>query len=124
MGAGGGKSFTCLTKNLDGLDDPHFRCTIFRRYYPELKRQGGLIDESKSVYKDFSGTYKSQAMEWNFPSGSKVSFSAIATDDDLYSWQGSQLVRALIDEAADKWTEKQVLFLLSRLRSAKSKIHP
>lgn len=123
-GAGGGKSFTCLTKNLDGLDDPYFRCTIFRRTYPELKRQGGLIDESKPVYKDFGGVYKSQAMQWVFPSGSQVSFSAIATDDDLGSWQGSQLVRALIDEAADKWTEKQVLFLLSRLRSAHSKIHP
>lgn len=123
-GAGGGKSFTTLTKNIDGLNDPHFRCTIFRRTYPELKRQGGLIDESKSVYRDFKGDYKSQAMQWVFPSGAQVSFSAIANDDDLGSWQGSQLVRALIDEAADKWTEKQVLFLLSRLRSAHSKIHP
>ena len=123
-GAGGGKSFTCLTKNLDGVDDPHFRCTIFRRTYPELKRQGGLIDESKTVYRDFKGIYKTQAMQWIFPSGAQVSFSAIASDDDLGSWQGSQLVRALIDEAADKWTEKQVLFLLSRIRSAHSKIHP
>ena len=63
-GAGGGKSFTCLTKNLDGVDDPHFRCTIFRRTYPELKRQGGLIDESKTVYRDFKGIYKtSNAMD-------------------------------------------------------------
>jgi predicted phage terminase large subunit-like protein len=124
LGAGGGKSFTCLTKNLDGLDDPYFRCTIFRRTYPELKRQGGLIDESKQVYRDFGGVYKSQAMKWIFPSGAEVSFSAISCDDDLGSWQGSQLVRALVDEAADKWTEKQVLFLLSRLRSAHSKIHP
>lgn len=123
-GAGGGKSFTTLTKNLDGVDDAYFRCTIFRRTYPELKRQGGLIDESKGVYRDFNGQYKSQAMQWVFPSGAQVSFSAIASDDDLGSWQGSQLVRALIDEAADKWTEKQVLFLLSRLRSAHSKIHP
>lgn len=123
-GAGGGKSFTCLTKNLDGVDDPFFRCTIFRRTQPELKRQGGLIDESKAVYREFGGDYKTQAMRWDFPSGSQVSFSAIASDDDLGSWQGSQLVRALIDEAADKWTEKQVLFLLSRLRSAHSKIHP
>ena len=29
-----------------------------------------------------------------------------------------------MDEAADKWTEKQILFLLSRLRSAHSKVHP
>lgn len=124
MGAGGGKSRICLTKNLDGINDPNFRCTIFRRTYPELKRQGGLIDESKEVYKDFKGEYKSQAMLWQFPSGATIAFSAIGSDDDLGSWQGSQLVRALVDECADKWTEKQILFLLSRLRSAHSKIHP
>ena len=124
MGAGGGKSATCLIKNLDGINDPHFRCTIFRRTAPELKRQGGLIDESRNIYKDFKGDYKSQAMVWRFPSGASIAFSAIASDDDLGSWQGSQLVRALIDEVCDGWTEKQVLFLLSRLRSAHSKIHP
>lgn len=122
-GAGGGKSFTCLTKNLDGIDDPNFRCTIFRRTQPELKRQGGLIDESKAIYKyDFDGEYKSQAMTWEFPSGAKISFAAINSDDDLGGWQGSQLVRVLIDEAADRWTEKQVLFLLSRIRSAHCKV--
>lgn len=122
--AGGGKSATCLIKNLDGINDPHFRCTIFRRTAPELKRQGGLIDESKSVYSDFAGEYKSQAMVWRFKSGASIAFSAINSDDDLGSWQGSQLTRVLIDEAADKWTEKQVLFLLSRIRSAHCKIYP
>jgi predicted phage terminase large subunit-like protein len=121
--AGGGKSATCLIRNLDGINDPHFRCTIFRRTAPELKRQGGLIDESQ-LYKEFGGEYKSQAMVWRFPSGASIAFSAIASDDDLGSWQGSQLTRVLIDEAGDKWTEKQVLFLLSRIRSAHSKIYP
>ena len=124
LGAGGGKSACCMIKNLDGIYDPNFRCTIFRRTAPQLKRQGGLIDESKNIYADFNGVYKTQQMTWEFPSGAKVSFSAINSDDDLSSWQGSQLVRALIDEAGEDWTEKQVLFLLSRLRSAHSKIHP
>lgn len=113
-----------MIRNLDGINDPHFRCTIFRRTYPELKRQGGLIDESKPIYSEFGGEYKSQAMVWNFKSGASIAFSAIASDDDLGSWQGSQLTRVLIDEAGDKWTEKQVLFLLSRIRSAHSKIYP
>ena len=124
LGAGGGKSRICLTKNLDGIADPHFRCTIFRRTAPELLRQGGLIDESQAVYKPFGGTWGSQKKLWTFPSGASIAFSAIASDDDLGSWQGSATTRFLIDECADKWTEKQVLFLLSRLRSAHSKIHP
>lgn len=123
-GAGGGKSTTCLIKNLDGIHDPHFRCTIFRRTAPELLRQGGLIDESRSIYSDFDGKFGSQKKLWQFPSGASIAFSAIANDDDLTSWQGAQLVRALIDEAGAGWTEKQVLFLLSRIRSAHSEIHP
>ncbi len=124
-GAGGGKSRICLTKNLDGIHDPKFRCVILRRYEPELKRQGGLIDESKNIYSHFTKLpYKTQAKLWEFPSGATIGFSAISCDDDLGSWQGSQLTRACVDEAGDKWTEKQVLFLQSRLRTVGSDIHP
>jgi predicted phage terminase large subunit-like protein len=124
-GAGGGKSQVCLTKNLDGIKDPKFRCVILRRYEPELKKPGGLIDTSKSIYTDFTKIdYKTQAKLWQFPSGAEISFGAISCDDDLGSWQGSQLTRIMVDEAGDKWTEKQVLFLQSRLRTVGSKIHP
>lgn len=123
-GAGGGKSRVCLTKNLDGIKDQAFRCVILRRYEPELKKPGALIDESRKIYPDFTKIpYKTQAKVWEFPSGATISFSAISCDDDLGSWQGSQVTRIMIDEAGDKWTEKQVLFMLTRLRS-ESKIHP
>lgn len=124
-GAGGGKTHICLTKNLDGIHDKSFRAVILRRYAPELKRPGGLIDESKSIYSDFTKIpYKTQAQLWEFPSGATISFSAISCDDDLGSWQGSQLTRVMVDEAGDKWTEKQILFLQSRMRTVGSKIHP
>lgn len=124
-GAGGGKTHICLTKNLDGISDKSFRAVILRRYAPELKRPGGLIDESKSIYSDFTKIpYKTQAQMWEFPSGATISFSAISCDDDLGSWQGSQLTRIMVDEAGDKWTEKQILFLQSRMRTVGSKIHP
>lgn len=123
--AGGGKSRICLTKNLDGIKDGAFRCVILRRTEPELKKGGALIDESKQIYTDFTKIpYKTQAKKWEFPSGAEISFGAIATDDDLGSWQGSQFTRVMIDEAADRWTEKQVLFMQSRMRTAGSKIHP
>jgi predicted phage terminase large subunit-like protein len=124
-GAGGGKSRICLTKNLDGIKDKEFRCVILRRYEPELKKGGALIDESKNIYNDFTKIpYKTQAKVWQFPSGAEISFGAISCDEDLGSWQGSQFTRVMVDEAADKWSEKQVLFLQSRMRTAGSKIHP
>lgn len=118
-----GKSHICLTKNLDGIFDPNFNCTIFRRTAPELQRQGGLIDESRHIYNDWHGEYKSQQKKWVFPSGAQISFAAISSDADLGGWQGSQLTRVLIDEAGTEWQENQVLFLMSRMRS-KSKIKP
>lgn len=124
-GAGGGKSASCLIKNLDGIKDRNFRCVILRRYEPELKKQGGLIDSSKDIYSDFTKIpYKTQAKLWEFPSGATIGFGAISCDDDLGSWQGSQLTRIMVDEVCDKWTEKQVLFLQSRLRTVGSNIHP
>jgi len=117
-------SAVCLMKQLDAIHDPLFRCTIFRRTAPELLRSGALVDESKKVYSHFNAEYKSQAKEWIFPSGAVVKFGAIASDDDLGGWQGSQLTRVLVDEAGEGWTEKQILFLLSRMRTAGCSIHP
>jgi predicted phage terminase large subunit-like protein len=123
--AGGGKSASVLMKNLDGIHDKNFRCSILRRYEPELKKLGGLIDESKNVYSFFTKEpYKTQNKQWIFPSGAMIAFGAISCDDDLRSWQGSQLTRICVDEVCTGWTEKQILFLQSRLRTVGSDIHP
>lgn len=122
-GAGGGKSTICLTKNLDGINDQNFIAVVLRRSQPELKRPGGLVKESESIYPHFGGRYGLQSMTWKFPSGAQISFGAIGGDHDLGGWQGSQLTRCLIDEAGEEWSQHQVLFITSRLRS-KSKIHP
>lgn len=117
MGAGGGKTRVCLTKYLSYLSDPHFRGVVFRQSLPQLKVSGGIVDESHNIYPHFGGVFKSQAMKWVFPSGATLQFAAIGDDRDLPGWQGSQLTNVLIDEAAE-WTEKQILFLLTRMRSA------
>ena len=119
-GAGGGKSRTCLTKYLPALKDPYARIVVFRQTRPQLVASGGLVDESKQIYPHFGGVFKSQAMKWIFPSGATIQFAAIGSDRDLPSWQGSQLTHVLVDEAAE-WTEAQVVFLLSRMRSANFK---
>lgn len=116
--AGGGKSRMCLTKYLSYLSDPNFRGIVFRRSRPEIFASGSLVDESHQIYPFFGGIWKSQAARWHFPSGATLQFAAIGDDRDLPSWQGSALTNILIDEAADGWTEKQFLFLMTRLRSA------
>ena len=119
-GAGGGKSHTCLTKALKFIQDPAARVAIIRRSYPTLKLQGGLVDESHGIYKWFNGDFNRTNLEWTFPNGATIKFVAIP--DDLAEWQGLQASHMLVDEAAE-FTETEILFLLSRLRSARYKGH-
>lgn len=119
-GAGGGKSRCVLTKAIAFVQDPAARVIILRQTMPQLKVSGGLVDESHEIYPYIGGVYKVQAGKWIFPNGASIQFSAIPDDAKLEDWKGSQLTHILIDEAAE-WTERQVVFLLTRLRSAKFK---
>lgn len=115
-GAGGGKSHTCLTKALDFINDPAARVMIVRRSYPMLKLPGGLIDESKSIYSHFGGRFLVQTSTWVFKNGARIQFAPIP--DKISEWQGLQASHFLVDEAAE-FTQDEILFLISRLRSAK-----
>ena len=119
-GAGGGKSHTCLIKALKYINDPAARILIVRRSYPMLKLAGGLIDESKQIYRHFKGRFYVQTSTWHFPNGATIQFAPIP--DKVEEWQGLQATHILIDEAAE-FEEHEILFLMSRLRSAKYKGH-
>jgi predicted phage terminase large subunit-like protein len=119
-GAGGGKSHTCLTKALKYINDPAARVLIVRRTFPMLKIAGGLWDESHSIYKHFGGIPKVQILTWRFPNGATIQFAPIP--DNLAEWQGLQASHILVDEAAE-FSQEEILFLVSRLRSAKYKGH-
>lgn len=119
-GAGGGKSHTCLTKALKYINDPAARVMIVRRSYPMLKLSGGLVDESKAIYSHFGGDFGIQALTWRFPNGATIQFAAIP--DNLADWQGMQATHILVDESAE-FTQAEILFLISRMRSAKYKGH-
>lgn len=119
-GAGSSKTYTCLLKALKYIQDPAARVMIIRESYPTLKLSGGLVDESKSIYPHFGGILGIQALVWRFPNGATIQFAALP--DDLREWQGLQASHILVDEAAG-FKESEILFLLSRLRSAKYKGH-
>jgi len=119
-GAGSGKSYTCLTKALKYINDPHARVMVVRRSYPMLKLSGGLWDESKGIYSHFGGIPKEQKLTWIFPNGATIQFAAIP--DKLADWQGLQASHILVDEGAE-FTQEEILFLMSRLRSAKYQGH-
>lgn len=117
-GAGSGKTTVCLIKNLDSLHDPNFIGVIARESVPQLVRPGGIISESKQIYPHFGGVYKSQAKTWVFPSGAQIVFAGIPDEDALPEWQGSQICRLLVDEAAE-WDLERIIFMIGRIRSTR-----
>jgi len=119
-GAGSGKTTCCLIKNLDSIYDPNFIGVIARESIPQLVRPGGIITESKQIYPHFGGVYKVQARTWVFPSGAQIIFAGIPDESALPEWQGSQICRLMIDEAAE-WDLNRIIFLLGRIRSTRYK---
>lgn len=97
------------------VKDPAARVVIVRESYPTLKLSGGLWDESFNIYPHAGGIAKIQRLTWVFPNGATIQFAALP--DNLDEWRGMQATNFLVDESAT-FKESQILFLMSRLRSA------
>lgn len=119
-GAGSSKSYSCLLKAAGYIKDPAARVLIVRESYPTLKLSGGLWDESHNIFPHFGGIPKIQRLTWVFPNGATIQFAAMP--DNLDEWRGLQATNIIIDETTT-FKESQILFLLSRLRSATYKGH-
>jgi predicted phage terminase large subunit-like protein len=114
--AGGGKTWSILMEPLRHVGNPRFGAVIFRRTTPEIRAQGGLWDESESIYPLVGATGSRYALRWDFPSGSSIQFSHMETPDDRFNWQGSQIPLICFDEVCS-FAEAQFWFMLSRNRS-------
>jgi hypothetical protein len=87
-GAGGGKTWSILVDNLQGVHDPAYFSVFFRTTTTEIEK--GLWPEAKlmyeSVIKDKNGKYigkshiNEQTKTITFPSGARTSFSYLEYD--------------------------------------------
>lgn len=101
---------------------PGFTCTIFRKNFKQIFNPGGLWDETRKVYSSIAGAEPKYGRgEWWFRNGegdivSKVTFAHIDRDDDLHSYQGSQIAEIGFDELTH-FSMSQFFYMLSRNRS-------
>lgn len=114
----GGKTFNGLMRHLRWVNDPLYRGYVIRKHQTTLAKSGGVIDESKGLYKDVfpDAVYKTKEMRWIFPSGAQVAFSHLDTEEDAEKYRGLQISAAMLDEAT-QFSEEHVLVILSRLRT-------
>lgn len=115
--AGGGKSYALLLEPLRHYGNPKFGAVIFRRNTTQVRNEGGLWDESISLYGGLGAHPKEATLEWIFPSGARLKFAHLEHEKSVFDWQGSQIPLIGFDELTH-FSEKQFFYMLSRNRSA------
>jgi len=114
--AGVGKTFALLLEATRYLHIPGFWVRAFRRTAPQITNQWWLWDTSLEIFPSLGGTAVESKLEWYFPSKSRVKFSHLEYEKNIYDHQGAQYALELFDELTH-FTKKQFLYLLSRNRS-------
>lgn len=116
--AGGGKTYALLLEGLRHRNVKGFGAVIFRKNYTQITAQGGLWDASHKIYDnvDCASPRKSPKLHWLFDSGGRLNFAHLDSEDDLNSWQGTEITYLGFDELTH-FSKHQFLYMLSRNRS-------
>ncbi len=114
--AGLGKTFTLLLDPLRDINTKGFGGVIFRRTSPQIRNEGGLWDTSMGLYTIAKGQPKETTLEWTFPAGTKIKFSHLEHEKNVYDWQGSQIPFIGFDELTH-FSRNMMFYMLSRNRT-------
>lgn len=104
---------------LKHTNDPKFRCLVTRRLTPQIHGPGGIFETFLNLHREFYGNnlkVRKRDGILSYPSGGEIAFRHCQYEEDKHSFQGWQLSAALIDEA-QQFTQSQVIYIMSRLRS-------
>lgn len=115
--AGPGKTFCLLLASLRHIDHPKWHPVTFRRSYQQITMPGALIDESREMFSAAGGHLTKAPPKWTFESGAEHHFRALQYEDDVEQWKGAQLPWIGFDQI-ETFTEKQIVYLMSRNRTA------
>jgi hypothetical protein len=121
--AGGGKSSCLLMAALEYVDVPDYSAVILRRTYADLSKQGAIMDRAKEWLAGTDAKWNEQKKTWTFPSGARVAFGYLDTENDKYQYQGAEYQFIGFDELT-QFTQTQYTYLFSRLRRLKDSTVP
>lgn len=119
--AGCGKTFCLLMEPLRYVDQfKGFAGIILRREYVQISFPGGLWDKSVELYNQLQSSVrpvmKVGNLEHVFPSGAKLAFDHISTEQSVYRYQGPEFAFIAFDELTH-FTQKQFFYMMTRNRS-------
>ena len=116
--AGGGKSSSLLMAALEYANVPNYSALILRRTYADLSKQGAIMDRAKEWLNGTGASWNEQRKMWTFPSGARLAFGYLDTENDKYQYQGAEFQFCGFDELT-QFTLTQYTYLFSRLRRLK-----
>lgn len=116
--AGGGKSSALLMAALEYVHVPNYSALLLRRTYADLSKQGALMDRAKEWLSSTGATWNEQRKMWTFPSGARLAFGYLETENDKFQYQGAEYQFIGFDELS-QFTKTQYSYLFSRLRRLK-----
>lgn len=113
--AGGGKSDALVMEALRQVNNPMYRGIIFRDTVPQLE---ALIEKTMNYYRrTFPGAkYNHTEKRWSFPSGAKIFFGYMQSDQDRFNYQGRSYAYIAFDELTH-FSKVQYDYLKSRNRA-------
>lgn len=98
------------------IGNPGFGAVFFRRTTVQIRNEGGLWDESVTLYPLVGAAPVEHKLVWKFSSGASVSMAHLEYEKTVSDWQGSQIALLLFDELTH-FSEKQFFYMLSRNRT-------
>lgn len=114
--AGSGKSFGLMLEAMRyPYRKPGFDAVIFRRNTTDIRKPGGLWDESMKLYPHANATPVNHTLTWRWAGGGSVKLAHLEYDNTVLDWHGSQVPLICFDELTT-FTKFQFFYLLSRNR--------
>lgn len=120
---GPGKTESILRESLRQVNNPKYRCIIFRRTFPRL---GEIIDRSFKYFPGLGLKFSDKDIQiklpaWTAPSGAKIAFGHLQHEQDKYNYQGKEFHVQLFDEIQE-FTETQYLYVMAQNRTSDKSI--
>lgn len=116
--AGGGKSSAVLSAALQYVDVPGYSAIILRRTYADLALPGAIMDRSHLWLRDTDAHWDDRNKTWTFPSGARLTFGYLQTDNDKYRYQSAEFQFIGWDELT-QFPQDPYRYMFSRLRRLK-----
>ena len=114
--AGSGKSFGLMLEAMRyPTQVPGFDAVMFRRNTTDIRKPGGLWDESMKLYPHARGVPVNHQLTWRWPGKGAVKLSHLEYDTTVLDWHGAQVPLICFDELTT-FTKYQFFYLLSRNR--------